>query len=151
MSATTLLGRKKVDELGFISGNADFETFQSVVRRFFEQFGALASFGDTNTKNRLIGFYFPFLLRAFRYSNDSIFDLLTLYISTKYPLSKFDLLAHEHLHMNFDCSFHQSKHCSVDSNKKLVEMSQPECAMVRQFPYHFYDNLNLTDYEAGVY
>ena len=61
------------------------------------------------------------------------------------------MLAHEHLHMNFDCSFHQSKHCSVDSNKKLVEMSQPECAMVRQFPYHFYDNLNLTDYEAGVY
>ena len=40
---------------------------------------------------------------------------------------------------------------SVDSRKKLSEMSQPESAMVRQFPYHFYDNLDLTDYPALLY
>ena len=30
-------------------------------------------------------------------------------------------------------------------------MSQPESAMVRQFPYHFFDNLDLTDYPALLY
>ena len=30
-------------------------------------------------------------------------------------------------------------------------MSQPESAMVRQFPYHFHDNLQLTDYSALLF
>ena len=30
-------------------------------------------------------------------------------------------------------------------------MSQPESAMVRQFPYHFHDNLQLTDYDALLF
>ena len=45
MSATTLLGRKKVDELGFISGNANFEIFRAFLRSFLH-FGILNLFGE---------------------------------------------------------------------------------------------------------
>ena len=61
------------------------------------------------------------------------------------------ICAHEHLRMNFDCSFHKSKLCKLDPNLKMKGMTQPESALVRQFPYHFKDNLDLTDYDAVLY
>ena len=61
------------------------------------------------------------------------------------------ICAHEHLRMNFECSFHKSKLCSEDTNMKLKNMTNHQAAMVRQFPYHFKDNLDLTDYEAVLY
>ena len=61
------------------------------------------------------------------------------------------ICAHEHLRMNFECSFHKSKLCSEDTNLKLKNMTNHQAAMVRQFPYHFKDNLDLTDYDAVLY
>ena len=61
------------------------------------------------------------------------------------------ICAHEHLRMNFECSFHKSKLCSEDTNMKLKNMTNHQAAMVRQFPYHFKDNLDLTDYDAVLY
>ena len=49
------------------------------------------------------------------------------------------ICAHEHLRMNFECSFHKSKLCSEDTNMKLKNMTNHQAAMVRQFPYHFKD------------
>ena len=53
MSATTLLGRKKVDELGFISGNANFEIFRAFLRSFLH-FGILNLFGELDVVRGLI-------------------------------------------------------------------------------------------------
>jgi predicted metal-dependent phosphotriesterase family hydrolase len=58
------------------------------------------------------------------------------------------VLAHEHLHMKFDCSFNPSPHTNLPSDLRLKSMTNAEGAMLRQFPYHFHDNLNFTDTDA---
>lgn len=58
------------------------------------------------------------------------------------------VLAHEHLKMNFECSFHSSPYCPLSNDAILTDMSNRDSAMVRQFPYHFRKNLDFTDYDA---
>ena len=55
---------------------------------------------------------------------------------------------HEHLHQDFRDSFKKSEHCTFDSNLRLADMTPHQTAMARVYPYHFYDNLDLTDYGA---
>jgi len=58
------------------------------------------------------------------------------------------VLAHEHLKMNFECSFHSSKMCPLPNDSLLSAMDMRDSAMVRQFPYHFRNNLDFTDFDA---
>ena len=55
---------------------------------------------------------------------------------------------HEHLHQDFRDSFKKSEHCTFDSNIRLADMTPHQTVMARVYPYHFYDNLDLTDYGA---
>jgi len=58
------------------------------------------------------------------------------------------VLAHEHLKMNFDCSFRPSPYCNLPHDMPLLSMPLRNMAMVRRFPYHFRENLDFTDYDA---
>ena len=60
------------------------------------------------------------------------------------------ILSHEHLKINFEVSFHSSPLCPLPTDYNLKLLTLPDSAFVRQYPYHFRNNLDYSDYNAAL-
>jgi len=57
-------------------------------------------------------------------------------------------LAHEHMKIDFGGMFFHAPGSNIPSEKLMKDMSIPDTYFVRQYPYHFKDNLRFSDDDA---